>query len=74
METETFSKKILQKKVLIPAIIGAGILLSAAFIVALPTENSWAQQSGMRWNNEFLHREYKYPVYYRCSNCARPNS
>ena len=47
METKTFSKKIVQKKVLIPAIIGAGILLSAAFIVGLPIENSWAQQSGM---------------------------
>ena len=47
MENETFSKKIVQKKVLIPAIIGAGILLSAAFIVALPIGNSWAQQSGM---------------------------
>jgi hypothetical protein len=41
----SFSRKLLQKKVLIPAILGAGILLLAsAFIVASPLENSWAQQ------------------------------
>ena len=44
MKTATFSKKLVQKKVLIPAIIGIGILLSAAFILATPLENSWAQQ------------------------------
>ena len=38
------SKKLVQKKVLIPAIIGVGILLSAAFVLALPLGNSWAQQ------------------------------
>src|SRR5918995_6381478 len=39
------SKKLVQKKVLIPAIIGVGILLSAAFVVAAsPLGNSWAQQ------------------------------
>src|SRR5215216_2166053 len=50
METATFSKKLVRKKVLIPAIIGAGILLSAAFVLASPLENSLAQQqqqSGM---------------------------
>jgi uncharacterized membrane protein YkoI len=45
MKTATFSKKLVQKKVLIPAIIGVGILLSAAFVVAAsPLGNSWAQQ------------------------------
>ena len=44
MKTATFSKKLVQKKVLIPAIIGFGILLSAAFVLATPLENSWAQQ------------------------------
>lgn len=47
MKTATFSKKLVQKKVLIPAILGVGILLSAALIAASPLENSWAQQSGM---------------------------
>lgn len=46
METATFSK-LVRKKVLIPVIIGVGVLLSAAFIVASPVENSWAQQLGM---------------------------
>ncbi|MDW0282172.1 MAG: hypothetical protein QN720_06690, partial [Nitrososphaeraceae archaeon] len=44
MKTATFSKKIVRKKVLVPAIIGVGILLSAAFIVTSPLENTWAQQ------------------------------
>jgi hypothetical protein len=45
METATFLKKLVRKKeVLIPAIIGVGILLSAAFVVASPLESSWAQQ------------------------------
>jgi uncharacterized membrane protein YkoI len=44
MKTATFSKKLVQKKVLVPAIIGIGILLSAAFVLATPLENSWAQQ------------------------------
>ena len=30
MKTATFSKKLVRKKVLVPAIIGVGILLSAA--------------------------------------------
>ena len=51
IETATFTKKLVQKKVLIPAIIGAGILLSAAFIVGLPIGNSWAQQLGMNKTN-----------------------
>jgi hypothetical protein len=46
MNTATFSKKIVQKKVMIPAIIGVvGILFSAVLIAASPLENSWAQQS-----------------------------
>jgi uncharacterized membrane protein YkoI len=45
MSTATFSKKFAQKKVLIPAILGAGILLGTTFILATPLENSWAQQS-----------------------------
>jgi uncharacterized membrane protein YkoI len=44
MEIATFSKKLVRKKVLIPAIIGVGILLSAAFVLASPLGNSWAQQ------------------------------
>lgn len=44
MEIATFSKKLVRKKVLIPAIIGVGILLSAAFVLASPLESSWAQQ------------------------------
>src|SRR5215211_5829435 len=50
MKTATFSKRVVRKKVLIPAVIGVGILLSAAFVLASPVENSWAQQqqqSGM---------------------------
>ena len=39
----TNSKKFVSKKVLIPAILGIGILLSAIF-VASPLGNSWAQQ------------------------------
>src|ERR671916_1542412 len=46
MNTATFSKKIVQKKVMIPVIIGVvGILFSAVLIAASPLENSWAQQS-----------------------------
>jgi hypothetical protein len=48
MITTAFSKKIVQKKVLIPAIIGVGILLSVVYIAASPLENSWAQQSQQR--------------------------
>lgn len=43
MKTTTNSKKLVNKKVLIPAILGIGILLSAIF-VASPLGNSWAQQ------------------------------
>lgn len=43
MKTKTNSKKLVSKKVLIPAILGIGILLSAIF-VASPLGNSWAQQ------------------------------
>jgi uncharacterized membrane protein YkoI len=49
MKIETFSKKLVRKKVLVPAIIGVGILLSAAFIVTSPLENTWAQQQ--QWGN-----------------------
>jgi uncharacterized membrane protein YkoI len=44
MKTARFSRKLLQKKVLIPAILGAVILLASAFIVTSPLGNSWAQQ------------------------------
>jgi uncharacterized membrane protein YkoI len=47
MEMANFSKRFVRKKVLIPVIIGIGVLLSATFIVASPIENSWAQQLGM---------------------------
>jgi uncharacterized membrane protein YkoI len=43
MKTTTNSKKLVSKKVLIPAILGIGILLSTIF-VASPLANSWAQQ------------------------------
>jgi hypothetical protein len=49
METPTFSKKLVRKKVLIPTIVVVGILLSAAFIVTSPLENSWAQQQRQQW-------------------------
>jgi hypothetical protein len=45
MNTATFSKKIVQKKVMIPAIIGVGVLLSVVLITTSPLDNSWAQQS-----------------------------
>ena len=48
METP-FSKKLVRKKVLIPTIVVVGILLSAAFIVTSPLENSWAQQQRQQW-------------------------
>jgi uncharacterized membrane protein YkoI len=45
MKATTFSKRLVRKKVLIPAALGVGILLlSAALIVATPVENSLAQQ------------------------------
>lgn len=47
MKTKTNSKKLVSKKVLIPAILGIGILLSAIF-VASPLGNSWAQQQQQR--------------------------
>lgn len=51
MKTSTFSKKLVRKKVLIPAVLGAGILLlSAALIVSSPVENSLAQQQQLGTN------------------------
>jgi hypothetical protein len=45
MKTTRFSKKLVRKRVLIPATLGVGILLlSAALIIAPPAENSLAQQ------------------------------
>jgi uncharacterized membrane protein YkoI len=44
MKTATFSKKLVQKKVLVPAILGVGIMLSAIFILSSPFDNTWAQQ------------------------------
>jgi hypothetical protein len=44
MKTTTFSKKLVQKKVLIPAILGVGIMLSAIFILSSPFDSTWAQQ------------------------------
>jgi uncharacterized membrane protein YkoI len=41
----TLSKKLVDKKVLIPTIVGVGILVLTAFIVTSPIGNSWAQQS-----------------------------
>jgi hypothetical protein len=58
MNTTTNSKKLVNKKVLIPAILGIGILLSAIF-VASSLGNSWAQQQRlpMGTNNTNI-REY----------------
>jgi hypothetical protein len=51
MKTATFSKKLLRKRVLIPAVLGAGILLlSAAVIVASPIGNSLAQRQQLGTN------------------------
>jgi hypothetical protein len=47
MKNETFSKKLVSKKVLIPAILGVG-LLATVFVLAPPLENSWAQQQQQR--------------------------
>jgi uncharacterized membrane protein YkoI len=47
MKTTNSKKKLVNKKVLIPAILGLGILLSAIF-VASPLGNSWAQQQQQR--------------------------
>jgi hypothetical protein len=44
MKTTTFSKRLVRKKVLIPAILGVGIMLSAIFILSSPFDNTWAQQ------------------------------
>ena len=44
MKTTTFSKRLVQKKVLIPAILGVGIMLSAILILSSPFESTWAQQ------------------------------
>ena len=44
MKTTTFSKRLVQKKVLIPAILGIGIMLSAIFILSSPFDSTWAQQ------------------------------
>lgn len=44
MKTTTFSKRLVQKKVLIPAILGVGIMLSAIFILSSPFDSTWAQQ------------------------------
>ena len=49
METPTFLKKLVRKKVLIPTLVVVGILLSAAFIVTSPLENSWAQRQQQQW-------------------------
>jgi hypothetical protein len=42
MKTATFSRKLVQKKVLIPAILGVGILLSTIFTIS-PLANTMAQ-------------------------------
>ena len=57
--TITNSKKLVNKKVLIPAIAGVGILLSAIFIIASPFENSWGrQQQQQTIMNDTKVREY----------------
>jgi uncharacterized membrane protein YkoI len=50
MEPATFSKKLVQKKVLIPVILGVGILLLSAALIASPIGNSLAQQLGTNEN------------------------
>ena len=43
-ENRNIFKKTCTKKVLIPAILGVGIMLSAIFILSSPFDNIWAQQ------------------------------
>jgi uncharacterized membrane protein YkoI len=57
-KTTTNSKKLVSKKVLIPAIAGVGILLSAIFITASPFENSWGQQQQQTIMNNTKVHEY----------------
>ena len=58
MKTATFSKKLASKKVLIPTILGVGILLLATFIVTSPLGNSWAQQEQRGMDNRTNASEY----------------
>jgi uncharacterized membrane protein YkoI len=55
----TDSKKHISKKVLIPAIVGVGILLSAIFI-ASPFAYTWAQQQTVA-NNTDIHEQGRIP-------------
>jgi uncharacterized membrane protein YkoI len=58
METITNSRKLVSKKVLIPAIAGVGILLSTIFITTSSFENSWAQQQQQTVTNNTTVHEY----------------
>ncbi|HEY9388069.1 MAG TPA: hypothetical protein VIP70_13590 [Nitrososphaeraceae archaeon] len=53
------SKKLVGKKVLIPAILGIGVLLSAIFI-ALPIAYTWAQQQTLT-NNTYMREQGTIP-------------
>jgi uncharacterized membrane protein YkoI len=62
METITNSKKLVTKKVLVPAIAGVGILLSTIFITTWSFENSWAQQQQTITNNTKVHEYSAMPT------------
>jgi uncharacterized membrane protein YkoI len=55
------SKKLISKKILIPAILGIGILLSAIFI-ASPFAHTWAQQQQTIANNTDIPEQGRIPT------------
>jgi uncharacterized membrane protein YkoI len=54
------STKFVSKKILIPAVLGVGILMSAIF-VAWPLGNSWAQRQDMVTNNTMMKGPFNLP-------------
>jgi len=56
----TKSTKFVSKKILIPAVLGVGILMSAIF-VAWPLGNSWAQRQDMVTNNTMVKGPFNLP-------------
>jgi uncharacterized membrane protein YkoI len=56
----TKSTKFVSKKILIPAVLGVGILMSAIF-VAWPLGNSWAQRQDMVTNNTMMKGPFNLP-------------
>jgi uncharacterized membrane protein YkoI len=56
----TKSTKFVGKKILIPAVLGVGLLMSAIF-VAWPLGNSWAQRQDMVTNNTMMKGPFNLP-------------